>query len=42
MDEKAAGRKVIGSFERRSLLKAEYWRFKDAVEKLSGIKIDTQ
>jgi len=32
----------VKSTEGRSLLKVEYWRFKDAVEKLSGIKIDTQ
>jgi len=32
----------VKSIEGRSLLKAEYWRFKDAVEKLTGIKIDTQ
>jgi benzoyl-CoA reductase/2-hydroxyglutaryl-CoA dehydratase subunit BcrC/BadD/HgdB len=32
----------VKSAEGKNLLKAEYWRFKDAVEKLSGIKIDAQ
>ncbi len=32
----------VKSIKGRSLLKAEYWRFKNAVEKLTGIKINTQ
>ena len=32
----------VKSVEGRSLLKAEYWRFKNAVEKLTGVIIDTQ
>ena len=32
----------VKSTKGRSLLKAEYWRFKDAVEELTGIRIDTQ
>ncbi len=32
----------VKSAERRSFLKAEYWRFKNAVEKFTGVIIDTQ
>ncbi|WDN89703.1 hypothetical protein BuS5_02671 [Desulfosarcina sp. BuS5] len=32
----------VKSTEGRNLLKTEYWRFKDAVEELAGIKIDSE